>query len=261
MADQSTTGEVDADCPPIRVTNHSYGPASVPSGGHQFNEDSADVQIQRALVEKGVVAVWAAGNSAGNGSQATTNPPGMDPTPGILSVASYNDGQTGNRDNQLSSFSSRGEEGRTGSYPDISAPGDGITSACRAYLSICSTGLDPIDGGNYNTISGTSMAAPYIAGVVAQLLEADPTLTPAQIEDVLEDTAHPFEAGGFYEPDPLNSDGETSFDKGHGLVDVFEALSAALGTDTTTTGPADSTAGGSENVLRGRGNDKRKTKN
>ena len=241
VADQSTTGEVDADCPPIRVTNHSYGPAATQEGGNKFNEDAADVQVQRALVEKGVVAVWAAGNSAGNGSQATTNPAGMDPTPGILSVASYNDNQTGDRDFQLSSFSSRGELGRTGSYPDLSAPGDGITSACRAYLTVCSTGLDPIDGGNYNTISGTSMAAPYVAGVVAQLLEANPALTPAQLEDVLEDSAYSFEAGGGYEADPLNADSETSFDKGHGLVDVLAALQLATPTTTSTTQPGTTT--------------------
>ena len=53
-------------------------------------------------------------------------------------------------------------------YPDISAPGTNITSACRPYLPICSTGLDTADP-NYNTISGTSMAAPHIAGYVAVL--------------------------------------------------------------------------------------------
>ncbi len=91
-AAEQTASDIDADCPPIRVTNHSYGPGTVPAGGHQFNENDIAVALQRALVEKGVVAVWAAGNSGGDGSIATTNPPAMDPTPGILMVASYDDG-------------------------------------------------------------------------------------------------------------------------------------------------------------------------
>jgi subtilisin family serine protease len=233
-AAEQTVDEVDADCPPIRVTNHSYGPAANSQKGNSFNEETAAVRIQRALVDKGVVAVWAAGNSGGDGSLAFTNPTGMDPTPGILMVASYNDAGVGSRDNVLSTFSSRGKIGEAGSYPDVSAPGDKITSSCRAYLAVCSTGRDPIDGGDYNTISGTSMAAPYIAGVVAQLVQADPSITPAAVEDALEDSAHKFTAGGAYESDPTNADGTTSFDKGHGLVDVVEALALVSAGQTTT---------------------------
>ena len=231
-----TASEVDADCPPIRVTNHSYGPAGDPEDGNSFDERAIAVQLQRALVKKGVVAVWAAGNSGGDGSVALTNPSGMDPTPGIVMVASYDDDQKGSRDHKLSGFSSRGKAGEPSTYPDLAAPGQRITSACRVYLTVCSTGFDPVDGGNYNTISGTSMAAPYVAGVVAQLFEADPSLTPAEVEDVLEDTAHKFTAGGAYEGDPLNTDDTTSFDKGHGLVDVLEALRLVSGGSTDTSG-------------------------
>lgn len=227
-------GPADPACPPIKATNHSYGPASVPAGGHKFVENSPTVTIQRGLVAGGVTVVWAAGNSAGNGSVATTNPPAMDPTPGVLMVASYNDAGTGTRDNQLSTFSSRGKIGDQQTYPDLSAPGDLITSACRPYLAVCSTGFDfrngpgPADIGTFNTISGTSMATPYVAGVVAQLVQAKPLITPAEVEDLLEDNAYGF-AGG-YEPDTLNSDnGGTSFDKGHGLVDVAATLSSLLG--------------------------------
>jgi serine protease AprX len=156
----------------------------------------------------------------------------MNPLPGTLMVANYDDGGVGSRDNALNPSSSRGDADKPLTFPDLSAPGTRITAACRPYLAVCSTGGDfvhgpgPGDIGTFNTISGTSMAAPYVAGVVAQLLEADPTLTPAGVEDLLEDTAHKYTSGAAYEPDPTNPDGTSSFDKGHGLVDVLAALAA-----------------------------------
>lgn len=207
-------------CPPIKVTNNSYGP----SGGGAFDPNSATVKLQRALAAEGVVTVWAAGNDGGDGSTSLTNPPGQDPTGGILSVASYNDLDTGTRDGAVSSYSSRGRNGTLSTYPDLSAPGENITSSCRLYLPICSTGLDPRNGGDYNTISGTSMAAPHIAGIVAQLFQANPSATPAQIETALISTAHRYTDGAPYQADPRG--GSTSYDKGHGLVDVVAASDA-----------------------------------
>ena len=209
-------------CPPIKVTNNSYGP----SGGGAFDPQSATVKLQRALAVEGVVTVWAAGNDGGDGSSSLTNPPGQDPTGGIISVASFNDQNTGTRDGTVSDYSSRGDRTKPSTWPDISAPGENITSSCRLYLPICSTGLDPVNGpgpldvGTFNTISGTSMAAPHIAGIVAQLFQADPTATPAQIEDALKSTAYRYSDGAAY----TTAGGyTTSFDKGTGLVDVVAA--------------------------------------
>ncbi len=216
-----------AECPPIKVTNNSYGP----SGGGEFDPQSATVKLQRALAAEGVVTVWANGNDGGDGSESLSNPPGQDPTGGVISVASYDDQDTGTRSGTVSDFSSRGKQGALSTYPDISAPGEDITSSCRLYLAICSTGLDPRNGpgpldiGTFNTISGTSMAAPHIAGIVAQLFQANPAASPAQVEDALKRTAHKFTDGAAYESGPL---GTTSYDKGHGLVDVM-AAAAAIG--------------------------------
>jgi serine protease AprX len=207
-------------CPPIKVTSNSYGP----SGGGAFDPNSATVKLQRQLVKEGVVTVWANGNDGGDGSESMSNPPGMDPTPGIISVASYFDQDTGTRDGTVSDFSSRGKRGVLSTYPDLSAPGENITSSCRVYLPICSTGLDPQEGGDYNTISGTSMATPHISGIVAQLFQANPTASPAQIEAALETTAYKYTNGAAYEGGDPN--GTTSFDKGHGLVDVVAAANA-----------------------------------
>ena len=216
-----------ATCPPIKVTNNSYGP----SGGGDFDPQSATVKLQRELVAEGVVTVWANGNDGGDGSESLSNPPGMDPTGGIISAASYFDLDTGTRDGTVSDFSSRGKAGDQSTYPDISAPGENITSSCRLYLPICSTGFapqngpGPLDTGTFNTISGTSMAAPHIAGIVAQLFQADPAATPAQVENAMKSTAYKYSNGAAYENGPQ---GTTSFDKGYGLVDVVAAV-AALG--------------------------------
>jgi serine protease AprX len=67
------------------------------------------------------------------------------------------------------------------------------------------------------------MATPHVAGIVAQLFEKDPAATPADIERALKAGAHKFTHGAAYESDP-RSGGTTSFDKGHGLVDVIASL-------------------------------------
>jgi subtilisin family serine protease len=69
-----------------------------------------------------------------------------------------------------------------GTNPDIRhvlAPGYRIVSA------------EP--GGGYQTRTGTSMAAPYVSGVVALMLSANPNLTQAQVRDILAGTAVPLE--------------------------------------------------------------------
>jgi serine protease AprX len=214
-----------AGCPPIRVSNNSYGP----SGGGAFDPNSATTKLQRALAAEGVVTVWAAGNDGP--SNSATNPPGQDPTPGVVMVASYDDQGTGTRNGLVSDFSSRGAAGQPDTYPDLSAPGSNITSACRPYLVICSTGLDPHNGpglldiATFNTISGTSMATPHIVGIVTQLFQVAPNASPAQIENALKSTAYKFTDGAPYETvGPYT----TSVDKGAGLVDAY-AAAASLG--------------------------------
>jgi serine protease AprX len=214
-----------AQCPPIKVVNNSYGP----QGGGKFDPNSATVKLQRQLAREGVVVVWAAGNDGGDGSKSLTNPPAQDPTGGIISVASYNDQGSGTRSGPVSTFSSRGGKTDPSTWPDISAPGQNIVGACRAYLLICSTGLKPQNGpgifdvGSYNTLSGTSMAAPQIAGIVALLFQADPNATPADIEKALKSTALHYSDGA-----PYQQVGGylTSFDKGTGLVDAVAAAKA-----------------------------------
>ena len=85
--------------------------------------------------------------------------------------------------------------------PDICAPGDNIQSASN------------IDNEWYDWLSGTSMATPCVAGAIALLLEAKPSLTPAEICEALETTA--VKVGG-----ATSKNNKT----GSGRIDVYEAL-------------------------------------
>jgi serine protease AprX len=65
------------------------------------------------------------------------------------------------------------------------------------------------------------MAAPHIAGIVAQLFQARPSATPAQIEAALKGSAYRYTNGAPYQ---TVGSYQTSFDKGVGLVDVVAAV-------------------------------------
>lgn len=232
-------------CPPITVVNNSYGGDP---GKYDAEKPDATAKLQDALVAAGVTVVWAAGNEGGDGSAVATHPPTGSPTPGVISVANYDDGDAGSRDNALAASSSRGEARDRRTYPDVSAPGTSIISACRITLPICTSGeTDP----DYGIIGGTSMAAPHVAGYTAVLQQAAMAvhgrwLTPGEIEDVLEDTAYKFTAGGPYVPDleKRNDDDTTSFDKGHGLVDVKAAVAEIASQPLAPEDPGSPCAGG-----------------
>ena len=68
---------------------------------------------------------------------------------------------------------------------------------------------------HYQHVDGTSMAAPIVSAVAAQMLEANPSLTPAQVKDLLVSTAQPM---------PFVPRGE----QGAGVVDAARAVAAAL---------------------------------
>jgi subtilisin family serine protease len=216
-ADPCGNGDLAA-CPPIRVVNNSWG---LFDGTPSETED----RLQRALIAEGVTVVWAGGNDGGDGSSALTNIYARTPVSGSLLVAGYNDEDAGTPAGAPSWFSSRGKAGDQVTYPDVAAPADHIMSSCRPTLYVWCYAFD--ETLQYSNLSGTSLAAPHVAGIVAQLIEADPSLTPAQIETLLKTTAFPFAAGAAYEA--ADGGGKTSFDKGHGLVDAKAAIARLRG--------------------------------
>ena len=223
-------GRLDPACPPIRATNHSYGPVSEHAEGDlEFDEDSATVTLQRTLVAQGVTPVWAAGNSGGDGTIAATNPPAMDPTPGVAHGRQLRRRQHRQPRQPAVGLLVARQGGDTTTYPDLSAPGDLITSSCRPQLAVC-TARRPTTAVNYQTISGTSMARRTSPGVVAQLAAGRPDHHPGARSRTCSRTP-PTSSPPAPPTSPTrrNADSETSFDKGHGLVDVLALLARRQG--------------------------------
>lgn len=117
-----------------------------------------------------------------------------------------------NSDNKLAYFSSRGP-GACGDFikPNISAPGKNIRSALSSQL-----GYEK----SYAVGSGSSMAAPHVAGVAALLGQADPHLSINKLEQILQETAFALTSASY--PDSPN------YGFGHGLVDAYAAVSSIM---------------------------------
>lgn len=91
------------------------------------------------------------------------------------------------------SFSSIGPRFDGQMKPDISAPGVAIISSMSSYTDVNFTSMANVDfnGRTYHfaKLSGTSMAAPMVSGIVALMLEANPYLTANQVKEIIQTTA------------------------------------------------------------------------
>lgn len=207
--------------PAIRIVSNSWGI----SGGSAYSASDPIVVATNQLVADGLVVLFAVGNDGGSGSSNRISGYAKNPTAGVIGVASYNDAGKATRTGSLSTFSSRGGSAETTrtNWPDVSAPGDLITSTLAKTGAVC---LPPEVNylPYYCTISGTSMATPHAAGVVALLLQANSSLTPADVEDVLEDHAVQFTTPGGYLSDSTNPTSGINYGAGHGLVDAIASL-------------------------------------
>jgi serine protease AprX len=194
----------------IRVSSNSWGCCD----GQDYDPDDPINFATKALYDAGVAVVFAAGNSGGPDTLNT-----YATSPWVISVAA------GTKNRALSSFSSRGEiDGNwdrrkaqrtdTGVYrPTLTAPGEDIKAAKSSHAVVMAGGTDPANP-MYTTASGTSMAAPHVAGAIALMLEARPKLEPKHVIRILEGTAADMPA---YE----------IFEAGIGYLDAYAAVRAA----------------------------------
>ena len=133
-----------------------------------YKEDPLCQAVEKAA-SHGITVVAATGN---NGPEAKTiDSPANSPS--IISVGACDDRNAKSPNKVLlADFSSRGPTIDGFNKPDILAPGVNIHSLSN-------------HNNGYQRLSGTSMAAPIVAGCVALLLEKTPTLTPQEIKRII----------------------------------------------------------------------------
>jgi serine protease AprX len=207
----------------IRVVNLSAGGPATTS----YRDDPLAAAAE-VLVFAGITVVVSAGNEGPHDRSITS--PGTDPY--VITVGGIDDSGTATTaDDGLASWSSRGVTPVDGlAKPDLVAPGRKVVSL-RApgstldleLLDRLVAGLDPLVPA-YFRLSGTSMAAPVVAGVVALMLERSPTLTPSQVKARLKGTATALPYGS----------SETT---GSGMVAAVAAVSATDQSASAATDP------------------------
>ncbi|NDD65957.1 MAG: peptidase, partial [Acidobacteria bacterium] len=161
-----TVSGVPANSNPAKVLNLSLGGNGVCTTGSTFQN------AVNAVTAAGAVVVVSAGNS--NLDSANFSPASC---AGVITVAS------------TTSSGSKSSFSNFGSSVEISAPGSGIWSTLNSGLTTPSTET-------YASYSGTSMAAPHVAGVAALLFSITPTLTPAQVLSLIQGSATAFPSVG-----------------------------------------------------------------
>lgn len=119
------------------------------------------------MVDNGTTLVLAAGNSSTSRDHST-----IANIPGVIVVSSSN------KDDEYYTGHARNE------FVDVCAPGRDVAL----------TGLN----NSYLNGNGTSFATPLVAGTVALMLAVNPCLTPAEIEEIIEDTADPLKNADLY---------------------------------------------------------------
>ena len=185
----------------IRVVSNSY---STSEAG--FNPNNPLNRASLLAYQRNMTVLFAAGN---DGLRDTYNP--LAQAPWVIGVAASS------KEGDLANFSSRGvpraerlandTELDDFNAPTITAPGMGRLYATnlgkftidmvstRSSSNLVANGLtndtelSPAQIPFYTQIHGTSMSTPFAAGVVALMLDADPTLTPDEIKDILTSTA------------------------------------------------------------------------
>ena len=245
----------------IRVMNLSLGRAVFES----YKLDPLCQAVEQAW-KRGIVVVVAAGNNGRfqpTEGYATVTSPGNDPY--VITVGAMKPMGTPERtDDLIASYSSKGPTLIDHiAKPDIVAPGNLLVSTEAPNTTLYNTetsNLVPLSyyvyGGSsspsraYFTLSGTSMATGVVSGIVADLLQAHPQLTPDQVKARLMKTAYKTfpSTSSVYDPTTgiTYTDQYDIFTVGAGYVDVAAALAStdlATGTAMSPTAVYNSQTG------------------
>ena len=148
------------------VANGSWG-----GGADLTPEADPMVMAADAMVEAGVVVVFAAGNQGP--TPISLNSPAISRR--AIAVANTSTDKHGRPPDNVQSTSSRGPGLGLTLKPDIAAPGASIYSSYRF---------------GFGTLGGTSMASPHVAGAAALLRQLHPTWTADQVKSALMGTAN-----------------------------------------------------------------------
>jgi minor extracellular serine protease Vpr len=142
-------------------------------------------------------------------------------TNSTIAVAAYSTGAN------IAAFSSLGPTLDERVKPDIAAPGVNIASSLSSFTDASPSILTNVDflGNTYpfGRLSGTSMAGPMVAGIVALLLEANPYLSAYQVKEIIQQTARQDSYTGTIPT-------EGSFTWGAGKINAYQAVKLALQT-------------------------------
>jgi len=226
----------------IRVINLSLGRPV-------FESYSLDpvCQAVEAAWQSGIVVVVAAGNSGrdntmGTQGYGTINAPGNDPN--VITVgATKTNGSDSRSDDTVASYSSKGPTLLDHVVkPDLVAPGNRVISLAAPGsklgtllpdlkvqgLAVCVSGAcTPGPNGKYLRLSGTSMAAPMVAGAAALMIQKDATLTPDTIKARMMKSAwkgYPVNSWGFDNWGRGFFSQYDVFTIGAGYLDIYAAL-------------------------------------
>ncbi|MFE1404066.1 S8 family serine peptidase [Streptomyces sp. NPDC058770] len=178
------------------------------SGAATDGTDPLSQAVDKLSADHGTLFVAAAGN---RGRPGTVGTPGT--ADAALTVGAVD------RDDALADLSSQGP--RLGDHavkPDLTAPGIGIVAARAAGTD----GDNPVND-HYTALSGTSMAAPHVAGAAALLAQAHPDWKGPQLKAALTSSAKPIAGQGAYE-------------QGAGRLDVARATAQSVFATAEDTG-------------------------
>jgi len=212
----------------IQVASMSFGSASTPlnPGDQGDNGSGSEARLVNDAVNASIVCVVAMGN---DGANRVPSPASADKA---ISIGAATDRGSINRtDDNVADYSNTGprlDDGDDDEWdelkPDITSYGSSIMSAtAQTGTSFPGQPAKPLAGSEYDEKDGTSMATPIASGIVALMLQADPSLEPQEVKDFLRNSSE--QRGTASEPSVSD---RWNDEWGFGLIDASCAIDMVL---------------------------------